>query len=187
MSEELKPCPFCESKRVKYVKNSFMASDVAVECQEVDCGGQSSYCLDEEQAAEYWNHRPVEDALRAELKQRDADAQGWIDLCNKNNVDALDAVRETQELRAEVSRLQGEKIHYPDGEHHCACVQPLEAEVEKLKAALAGLLDTIDGATSADLHHHQCPKYARFGSAEYICDCGADKAEEKARAALEED
>lgn len=59
MSQELKPCPFCQRPPQREVND--------IEREVIYC----SYCpcpiAFERMSPEYWNHRPIEDALRAEL------------------------------------------------------------------------------------------------------------------------
>lgn len=73
--------------------------------------------------------------------------------------------------------------------------RPLEdaqaAEIERLRSALAGLVEAYDNATAPDLHHHTCAVWARlytlYGDFDVPpCTCGADFAVYEARKALEE-
>ena len=64
MSEELKPCPFCGGEDVEHLPDGFgnwlvgcVTCDYRIQC--VDCT--------EEEAIRYWNTRPTEDALKAEV------------------------------------------------------------------------------------------------------------------------
>lgn len=54
---ELKPCPFCGEM-------AFWDSEFAgIYCR---CGAEITFCESDKEAAEKWNTRPIEDALRAE-------------------------------------------------------------------------------------------------------------------------
>lgn len=55
----------------------------------------------------------------------------------------------------------------------------LRAEVERLREAIDCVICAYDAAVTPDLHTDTCPAYRFLGD----CDCGADKAIEKARAA----
>lgn len=81
--EELKPCPFCRSQSVEVwfdLKTPQEAREQNVYCS--DCGGRGPTKTEEDwnltysdslttAAANAWNTRPVEDALRAELAHKD--------------------------------------------------------------------------------------------------------------------
>jgi IS5 family transposase len=56
MNDELKPCPFCGSSDVKEY------TDKSIHCRQ--CGAESG--VD-------WNTRPLEDSLRAQLAEKDAE------------------------------------------------------------------------------------------------------------------
>lgn len=73
MSEELKPCPFCESE-AELLKDSSV----------VECSQHFHDAL----SIEEWNTRPIEDKLRAELKEsrdlHDKTINANITLCAEN-------------------------------------------------------------------------------------------------------
>lgn len=57
---ELKPCPFCGGK-------AFWDSEFSgVYCH---CGAEITFCESDKEAAEKWNTRPIEDALKEENKR----------------------------------------------------------------------------------------------------------------------
>lgn len=60
MIEELKPCPFCGGES-KVTEREGFAFFWCGEC------GASSKIAKESEAREYWNRRPAEDALKAEV------------------------------------------------------------------------------------------------------------------------
>lgn len=64
MSEELKPCPFCQSRAEHY---SFCYRKHTVRCRYclADCGEHDT----PERAAFVWNTRPAEQSLKAEVEQ----------------------------------------------------------------------------------------------------------------------
>lgn len=62
MSEELKPCPFCGGEP-KVTEREGFAFFWCGEC------GASSKIAKESEAREYWNRRPAEDALTAEVER----------------------------------------------------------------------------------------------------------------------
>ena len=62
MSDELRPCPFCGFDEVVVRGNELRGWY----CECPKCwGGVKDHCDSESSAAEDWNNRPVEDALRA--------------------------------------------------------------------------------------------------------------------------
>ncbi len=70
MCEELKPCPFCGGEDVEHLLDGFgnwlvgcVTCDYRIQC--VDCT--------EDDAIRYWNTRPAEDALKAEVERLKAD------------------------------------------------------------------------------------------------------------------
>jgi hypothetical protein len=63
MSDELRECPFCGFNGVEVKGNDLRGWF----CECPQCwGGIKDHCASEAEAAEDWNTRPVEDALRAE-------------------------------------------------------------------------------------------------------------------------
>jgi hypothetical protein len=60
MSEELKPCPFCGSRAVTH--ESKYRGGNWLECENRECIGSSIVGVFSQ-----WQHRPIEDALRAKL------------------------------------------------------------------------------------------------------------------------
>ena len=64
MSEELKPCPFCPSP----TDVRLTADDAFWAVVFCSCGAHGAPSPDEDKAVEYWNTRPIEDALRAALE-----------------------------------------------------------------------------------------------------------------------
>lgn len=99
MSEDLKACPFCGSTAHSGKhKNGWY-----VEC-DVPCGGVVGFCKTEEEAIEDWQDRPIEDALRAEIENKDRMivAYGMHDAAR-----IQDKQFEINELRAENDELQG--------------------------------------------------------------------------------
>ena len=66
MSEELKPCPFCNGTHSINVINFFTRDS----CRKCDiCGAEAPEAKTPEEAAGKWNTRPAEDALKAELEE----------------------------------------------------------------------------------------------------------------------
>ena len=61
---ELKACPFCGSTDL--ATESFGERRHCVVCEKCECS--TGYMLDDDEAIEAWNTRPLEDALRAELE-----------------------------------------------------------------------------------------------------------------------
>lgn len=66
MSEELRECPFCGGTRSISVLN-FFTGDSFRKCD--ICGAEAPEGKTTEEAVELWNHRPVEDALKAEVEE----------------------------------------------------------------------------------------------------------------------
>jgi len=64
-SAELKACPFCGSTDL--ATESFGERRHCVVCEKCECS--TGYMLDDDEAIEAWNTRPLEDALRAEIAQ----------------------------------------------------------------------------------------------------------------------
>lgn len=83
MSEELRPCPRCGGKaaigtiryEASYAKSEGWDQNefYYVNCTGFGCGLKNRGMVGKkspEAAAEHWNHRPIEDALRAELARK---------------------------------------------------------------------------------------------------------------------
>ncbi len=69
MSEKkLKPCPFCGEK--EEIKMDLSMHGVCYYC--LECWAESRRGENSQHAAEYWNSRPIEDALRARIKELEA-------------------------------------------------------------------------------------------------------------------
>ena len=92
MSDELKPCPKCKSTDLTYEiwpDNSFVP--LRVMCK--TCQYSPDWWEDtREDAARYWNTRPLEDELRAEA----ASGERWADEYHK----------QAQALQAQVDKLK---------------------------------------------------------------------------------
>lgn len=73
--DELKPCPFCGGK----------ADYVGTEIECLECGVMMPKTFAFEMQVDNWNTRPIEDALRAQL----AEAQAEVD--TKWNISLLDS------------------------------------------------------------------------------------------------
>lgn len=77
-----------------------------------------------------------------------------------------------ENLRAQLAAVQAERD----------ALEAAQAENARMREALAEVLRVHDAATSPDLHYHLCPQWRGVHGK---CNCGADKAIETARAALE--
>ncbi|MBQ7396069.1 MAG: Lar family restriction alleviation protein [Lentisphaeria bacterium] len=66
MSNELKPCPFCNGTHSINVIN-FFTGDSFRKCD--ICGAEAPEAKTPEEAAEKWNTRPAEDALQSEIER----------------------------------------------------------------------------------------------------------------------
>jgi Lar family restriction alleviation protein len=87
MVSELKPCPFCNQSTVDYFNDD---GYISVQCE--NCGAIGEWGNENEEASGYWNTRPIEDAIRAELasaKQRLNEAEEAL-----NNLDYLPEVKD---------------------------------------------------------------------------------------------
>ena len=79
MSDELKPCPFCEGVGiVAYDGWSEAGAWACVQCQ--TCKICTESCLDISEAVAAWNNRPTEDKLQARI-----DALEWLREVEKTN------------------------------------------------------------------------------------------------------
>lgn len=105
---ELKACPFCGESDVDVASSHIVDADGrkknAVYCN--DCFSEGPPVSDGESAADAWNTRPIEDALRAENEKLNSawDAQREV---------AEFLLRDSDALRAKVSeltRLLGEAL-----------------------------------------------------------------------------
>lgn len=63
MSEELKPCPFCEGEEIEIAPG--LKDDWYIGCLTCDYQIRCKHST-EEDTVRYWNTRPAEDALKAE-------------------------------------------------------------------------------------------------------------------------
>ena len=122
MTDELKPCPFCGSKKATIEPvfgASFGTPRFCVICS--GCGADSQVDLGQSGAEESWNTRTIEDALRAE---RDA------------------AVERLQEYRDDTAKVLNEKC--PTDERHCGCVPILRKSNHCYRNALALITTMTD-------------------------------------------
>lgn len=108
MADEMKTCPFCA--------RDVWVGTVIAGCP--DCGTEFTH--------EYWNTRPIEDALRAEFKELTTERNLLSDTCVdlraevaklKADIKAISWHRDAEELennklRIEVARLQAELAKY---------------------------------------------------------------------------
>lgn len=62
--ETLEPCPFC---RCEDIEIDIALYGVCYYCME--CGAESRRGKNSQEAAEYWNSRPIEDALRKRVEE----------------------------------------------------------------------------------------------------------------------
>lgn len=71
MSEELKPCPFCNSAALVRERHTDDGKPFFVECQgwEFDCGITVAYAATAEQSASLWNRRASGDGGKSEAER----------------------------------------------------------------------------------------------------------------------
>lgn len=79
MTEELKPCPFCDGKEVKLFKEG---SIWVVEC--LQCLAKVGATA-EADVLDFWNYRPIEDKLHGKIGELEAE--------NKRLIGALKAIK----------------------------------------------------------------------------------------------
>ena len=108
MFDKPKPCPFCGGKNpiivrdVQYPDTPNARTWYAVECNVCDATGD--WDLGESGAIAKWNTRPVEDALRADMREwQEAATKSYGECCGTD-------------------------------ERHCTCVPLLRVEIERLRA-----------------------------------------------------
>ena len=106
MNEELKPCPFCGGKEVKLFKEG---SIWVVEC--LQCLAKVGATA-EADVLDFWNARPIEDALQKELDEARED--------NCENMEYH--VAERERLKSENARLRKALEKYAAPEHHFSVV-----------------------------------------------------------------
>lgn len=73
MNNKLRPCPFCgedENIFIEYVELS-CPQELGAYVYCGPCGAATNTCRNVEEAIKFWNTRPIEDALRPELANRD--------------------------------------------------------------------------------------------------------------------
>jgi len=85
--DELKACPFCGSLSVM-LDEPINPDSYAVFCNG-KCGAVGPEDEDGEKAIEFWNARPLEDALQAEIA-RLREAQRWIPVGDSKSLNDLD-------------------------------------------------------------------------------------------------
>lgn len=95
MTNKLRPCPFCGNKDIWI---SEWKDFVSIKCGQCETKVGAS---DEKTAVEYWNHRPIEDALRAENEK-------WREQYSEATMNNLEKINECNRLEEEVQRLQEE-------------------------------------------------------------------------------
>lgn len=87
MSEqvELKPCPFCghEAVATQYV----VGGRDLVQC--TFCSVKTPATNSRKEAVKSWNSRPIEDALRARLSERDVLIERLIEAWSRGNIATL--------------------------------------------------------------------------------------------------
>ncbi len=79
MSEELKPCPFCGSSGA-ILDEPLNEDEYGCFCNAL-CGAIGPCDEDGEKAVEFWNTRPIEDALRARIAELE-EKQRWRVVAN---------------------------------------------------------------------------------------------------------
>lgn len=99
---ELKPCPFCGEDNLMVLQRS----GAGIYGPRLQCGTCNTIRLmvadEPSPAIDEWNHRPVEDALRAELEAMKKATDAWMDLAEARQAE-LTKVR--AELERERARL----------------------------------------------------------------------------------
>jgi hypothetical protein len=103
---ELKPCPFCGNQAE--IKRSWVSrsKEYAIGCSNYECeannceqdeqGGFNSYFMKLEDAIASWNTRPIEDNLRAQL----AEAQADIKVLKERDAWLVNHIKEADESAA---------------------------------------------------------------------------------------
>ena len=110
MSEELRPCPFCNIPPAS--KTSKIDGKEYYSCFNADCPNVSWFTADE------WNTRPIEDALNARIAELECQLEDW----------AEGFVVLIAELEEEVTK--GNELQ----DSYCDRIAKLEAYVAELEA-----------------------------------------------------
>lgn len=65
----LKPCPFCDGKAKLYNERLFNTNDDwIIKCINIECGCTFKRGFSKAGITDNWNHRPIEDDLREQIK-----------------------------------------------------------------------------------------------------------------------
>ena len=92
MTDELKACPFCgKTAYIKAIDNGKNGYNVV--CENDDCTGYGPWDLGKSGATETWNTRPLEDALRKQLAERDATLGEMVRLGFDNVGDVIETIK----------------------------------------------------------------------------------------------
>ena len=98
MSEELKPCPFCGSSKIK--SHDYGNVELLYRCE--DCGGEHFHSN--------WNTRPIEDALQARIAELEWNNSELTDENAELTLRVTEMDQRIKELYADNEAL---REHYP--------------------------------------------------------------------------
>lgn len=92
---DLKACPFCGSGAIEV---SAWEDHTTIGCLDCDYGIRCQDC-DEEDAVDWWNTRPAEDALKAEVEKLKSDLAIQKNLTNQACFESNRAYQETEKWK----------------------------------------------------------------------------------------
>lgn len=143
MSEKLKPCPFC-GKKASIQDCSYFGSTPmwSAMCDNPKCFAYTEAFKTKKEAVERWNNRPAEEALQKQIAELEKEKSELLAKCEKYEC-------EIGLSKQRIALLESRNNMYTDLTVAMAStvrkVDGLEKERDRLRKALRGLMQAVDG------------------------------------------